>query len=155
MASYFLLVSYDEPRGRRFVRLAAPTVLAWFQQAWRRAPEGRDHWSSELRGEVYGLGSLFDNIVEHSLEVPADDAALDSLLEKHLYYEDGFEAEPHFVHVETNDDEGSVEYFFFDDEFLQEPDAHDRLPDPMRPDEDDEVNDKYVRWYRKQREQMS
>jgi hypothetical protein len=124
--SYFLLLSRDEPAGRRFVQLRAPSVLAWFQRMWSAGAP----WKSDLGGYVYGFGKLFDAIEEHRLARPASDEALRPLLEKHIYFEQKIEVEPHFVHVETDDDEVKVEYYFFDDAFLGTPDALDRLPGP-------------------------
>jgi hypothetical protein len=41
--------------------------------------------------------------------------------------------QPHFAHGHTDDDEGTyIEYFIFDDVFLDEPDVLDRLPHPDR-----------------------
>ncbi len=54
------------------------------------------------------------------------------LLEDYIYYERDIEVESHFLHVETDDDEVDVEYYFFDDEFLKSPEALDRLPSPNR-----------------------
>ncbi len=128
--TYFLLLSPYERRGIRFVRLKSPSVLSWFQRAWSKAAEGEGLWGAELRGRVYGFGSLFDAIVEERLKPPRTEAELIPLLEQHIYYERDIEVEPHFVHVETDDDEVDIEYFFFDDDFLRTPDAIDRLPDP-------------------------
>ncbi len=146
-SAYLLVVSPNEKGGRRFVRLKASTVLAWFQRAWRVAQANGD-WSSDLRGDVYGLGKLFDMIDEQNLGCPTTDKELVPLLEEHIYYEKDIEAEPHFLHVETDDDEVDIEYFFFDDEFLKSPDALERLPSPTRPppgwnddDDDDEPDD--------------
>jgi len=136
MAAYFLLLSQNETRGRRFVRLSAATALDWFREAWPKAAQGCDVWGAELKGHVYGLGNLFDTIVDAELELPADDAELMALLESHIYAEYFVEAEPHVVHVETNDDEVDIEYFFFDDDFLESPDALERLPNVNARDDD-------------------
>jgi hypothetical protein len=82
----------------------------------------------DLKGEVYGLGSLFEKVAERRVPAPTRDTELAPLLEKYMYYERDIEAEEHFVHVETDDDEVDLEYFFFDDHFLGAPDALDRLP---------------------------
>lgn len=108
-------------------------------------------------GDVYGLDSLFDSIDELGLECPTSYEELLPLLEEHIYYENDFEAEPHFVHVETNDDEVDIEYFFFDDVYLRSPEALGRLPsaerDVMDEDEDfdgdNEEEDGYARFLRK------
>jgi len=131
-SAYLLVVSPNEKGGRRFVRLKAPTVLAWFRRAWRVAQANGD-WSSDLQGYVYGLGAFFDVIEEQKLECPGTDEALVSLLEEHIYFEKEIEAEPHFLHVETDDDGVGIEYFFFDDEFLKSPGALERLPGRGRP----------------------
>src|SRR5581483_4712015 len=92
--AYLLVVSANERGGRRFVRLAAPTVLGWFQRAWKNVEAGRD-WSADLRGHVYGLDALFAAIEEEGLECPKTDAELVPLLERHIYFERDIEAEPH------------------------------------------------------------
>ena len=125
--TYFLLVSTSEPSGRRFVQLRAPSVLAWFQRVWST---GSEHWRSELHGHVYGLSKLVDMIDELKLPRPSSDAELAPLLDEHIYYERNLVAEPHFVHVQTDDDEVDVDYFFFDDAFLRTAEAGDRLPSP-------------------------
>jgi hypothetical protein len=143
-SAYLLLVSPREPRGRRFVRLRAPTVLAWFQRVWRPARDGAPAWRDDLHGDVYGLDALFDAIAEHGLACPTTDDELGALLGEHVYFERELEAEPHFVHVETDDDEDDLEYFFFDDVFLAGEDAAERLPDPASlagDDGDDEAED--------------
>ncbi len=127
--TYFLIVSKAEPRGRRFVRLDAPSVLAWFQRNWTL---GRGGFVEELRGEVYGLDQLFEDVEIEKIAAPKTDEELVPLLEKHIYFEGDIEAEPHFVHVETDDDEVEIAYFFFDDTFLDDPDCLDRLPNPGR-----------------------
>jgi hypothetical protein len=48
------------------------------------------------------------------------------LLEDYIYYERDIEVESHFLHVETDDDEVDVEYYFFDDEFLKSPEAFEK-----------------------------
>ena len=140
--AYFLLVSPHEHGGRRFVRLKAPSVLAWFQQAWRPVT-GERSWRSDLRGWAYGLDSLFDKIDDENLQCPATDEELVPLLERHIYSEGGIQAEPHFLCVETNDDEVSIEYYFFDDGFLSSSDALDRLPPSGRPQRDEDAEEDY------------
>jgi len=128
--TYFLLLSSHERGGRRFVRLSAASVLAWFQQALRKACVKGD-WEAGLaglRGEVYGLDKLFVDAVEEDLACPVSDTELAALLRDHIYYERDIEVEPHFVHVETDDDEVNIEYYFFDDDFLESIDALDHLP---------------------------
>ncbi len=127
MSTYLLLVSEDEPRGRRFVRLDAPSVLAWFQRAWTRLQDAEVFWT-ELKGDVYGLDALFEKVAELGVPAPKSEAELAVLLEKHVYYERDIEIEEHFVHVETDDDENDIEYFLFDDAFLETEGARDRLP---------------------------
>jgi hypothetical protein len=156
--TYFLLLSPNERGGRRFVRLKAPTVLTWFQRGWRACERGED-WGADLRGHVYGLGTFFDMIEEQQLQFPSSEEELVPLLEAHIYYEKDIEAEPHFVHVETDDDEVDIEYFFFDDQFLKSPGALDRLPplerrahddeDEQLEDADENADDAYAMFIRK------
>jgi hypothetical protein len=121
VAAYF----YQHAPKRRFVRLRALTVLAWFQGAWARG----DRADAELRGRPYGLDALWDAIEEHALAAPATDAELAAALEAHVYTENSIEVEPHLVHVETDDDEDAVEYFFFDDDYLASDDPLQVLRD--------------------------
>ncbi|MGC4121783.1 MAG: hypothetical protein QM765_45840 [Myxococcales bacterium] len=134
-STYFLIVSPHERGGRRFVRLKSPTVLAWFQRMWGSTEEQRE---GELRGPVYGLDSFFDKTADEGLSCPTSDAELLPLLERHVYSEGGIEAEPHFLAVETDDDEVAIEYYFFDEAFLAADDALDRLPSSRLPRSDDE-----------------
>jgi hypothetical protein len=137
------LLSSHERRGRRFVQLKSPSVLAWFQRAWRLAREGRS-LRGELGGEVHGLDALFDTIASRKLAVPATELDLAAMLGKYLRAERDLETEPHFIHAETDDDEVEIEYFLFDDVFLESNEALDRLPSPerrARPQEDEPVEE--------------
>lgn len=129
--TYLLLISPTEPRGRRFVRLDAPSVLAWFQKSWSLLADG-DAFREALGGRVYGLDSLFEKVAEDSVPAPTSCREMATLLERYVYYERDIEVEDHFVHVETDDDEVDVEYFLFDDDFLASEGALDRLPRPGR-----------------------
>lgn len=139
-STYLVVLSAHERRGRRFVQLKSPSVLAWFQRGFRLAREGKG-WAGDLGGEVRGLDVLFEAVENRKLAVPNTEAELQALLTKYLRAERDIEIEPHFVHVETDDDETEIEYFFFDDAFLESSEALDRLPSPKRrarPIEDDE-----------------
>ncbi len=145
--TYFLLVSRDEPSGRRFVPLRAPNVLAWFQRVWT-ATSPQPQWRADLGGYVYGFGKLFEAIEEQRLPRPATADELLPLLKEHIYYARDIVAEPHFIHVETDDDEVDIEYYFFDETFLKSPEAFDRLPTPHRSiDEDDHPKDAYAAFF--------
>jgi hypothetical protein len=125
--TYLLLVSPNEPRGRRFVRLNAPSVLQWFQQAWTRLND-LHVFREELNGDVYGLDSLFAKIAELKVSAPTSAQDMKGLLEKYVYYERNIEVSAHLVHVETDDDEVDTEYFIFDETFLEGDDARELLP---------------------------
>lgn len=125
--TYLLLLSPHEPRGRRFVRLAAPSVFAWFVGAWNRLAN-EVAFSDELGGDVCGLDSLFWKVAERGVPAPKSPKEMATLLETYVYYERDIQVEDHFVHVETDDDEVDIEYFIFDDTFLEQDDALDYLP---------------------------
>lgn len=127
-ATYLLVLSSRERGGRRFVRLRAPSVLAWFQAAWRDARDGAERRQGELGGEVYGLERLFEAIAAGGLSAPTSEAALAAQLALHLLPVGDVEAGPHFVHVETDDGGLPIEYYFFDEQFLESGEALDRLP---------------------------
>lgn len=131
--TYFLLLSPYEARGRRFARLDAPSVLAWFQRVWRRALDGDASSDDDLGGYVEGFDHLLDAVREERVPLPHTCADLESALERHLYYERDLEVRDHFVRVETDDDEVKIEYFFFDDAFVASDDALDALPHPDAP----------------------
>lgn len=147
-ATYLLVLSSRERGGRRFVRLKAPSVLAWFQKAWRGARDGAEQRQRELGGEVFGLERVFAATAAEGLGRPTSEAALVSLLTRTLTAEGDVEAEPHFVHVEAEDDGRPVEYFLFDERFLESGEALDRLPslerragDEDEPEDDDEEDE--------------
>jgi hypothetical protein len=125
--TYLLVMSKEEPRGRRFVRLPAPSVLVWFQRTWTVA-EDLAALDERLGGRVQGLDDFFEAVAAARLPVPADDAELARAIEAHLPVERDLEVEDHFLHVVTDDDEIEIAYWLFDDAFLASPGALDRLP---------------------------
>lgn len=153
-SAYLLVIAADEHGGRRFVRLPDTTVLAWFRRNLSRTRKQR---ISELNGPVYGLESVFDNDdeldeprhdVDEPRNTPSSDVELVDLICRTLYSEGGHEVRAHFIAVETDDDEIPIRYWFFDDEFLDQPGAWDELPDWRTPrkkardeDEDDDEED--------------
>lgn len=130
--AYFLHLSDDT---KYFVELSAPSVHAWFRPLLQAAADGEpwfemSQWLA-LGDAPYGLGVLFDRVFDEGCHIPSQVAKLQELLRQKIYAEKDLVVEPHFVHVETDDDEGTdIEYYFFDDHFLSESDAHLRLPDP-------------------------
>jgi uncharacterized protein (TIGR02996 family) len=68
---------------------------------------------------IYGFGSLFLAIAEHSLAPPKTSRELIQLLHDYLYVEGELLAEPHAIQVLTDDDELQMAYYFFDDDFLK------------------------------------
>jgi uncharacterized protein (TIGR02996 family) len=122
MAVYFVYRShYDTPALNHLRRFDDDSVLAWFRRHWRGVAdygEAARHVKKLLGCHVYGLGSLFHAIAEHSLAAPASDAALKRLLDENLYAEGEIICRPHVVQVLTDDDELEKAYYFFDDHFL-------------------------------------
>lgn len=113
---------YAGPLSRRVRRLAAPSILAWFQRKLeeaRTAAEPHRVADKDLGGYVYGFGTVFKAAQEHDLPTPRDMEELRALLHEHLYVEGGPEhirLDEHSVRVRTDDDEVQLAYFFFDDE---------------------------------------
>jgi hypothetical protein len=126
--AYLLVLSRYERGHRRFVELPDATVLAWFRRNWSRAPEERVF---ELKGDVYGLASVFDDASDEARPsaAPQSDAELVAEIDRILYSEGGHEVQAHFIGVQTDDDEYPIHYYFFDDDFLGQPGAWDELPD--------------------------
>ncbi|MEO7332287.1 MAG: hypothetical protein ABI193_27170, partial [Minicystis sp.] len=116
---------YEGPLSKRVRRLAAPSVLAWFQamiEETRVALAPKEVVSSALGGRVYGLATLFDKVKDLSLHTPKTTAALSKLLHEHLSVEGGPEAiklDAHTLSVLTDDDEVHLAYYFFDDEAVR------------------------------------
>ena len=106
---------YEGPLSKRVRKLAAPSVLAWFQKAIEKRGKGVDE---ELGGRVYGLDSLFED--EH--DVPKSVAALRELLDEHLYSEGDIRVDAHSVRVSTDDDEVELAYFFLDEAAVKKTD---------------------------------
>src|SRR4051794_5914035 len=70
---------YEGVLSKRVRRLEAPSILAWFQariDEARTSLTPRDVADAELGGSVYGLGSLFEAVKEHSLHTPKTTSAL-------------------------------------------------------------------------------
>ncbi len=141
--TFFLLVSTAEPHGHRFVPLSAPSVLAWFRRAWALALAGRN-WRRELRGEVYGLDSLFEWVARSRKPAPDDDKLVLAAVRGQIYAEGGVDANPHCISVETDDDEVDIKYWFFDRVGLSDENIRNELPTPESlsqscPDDEDEI----------------
>ena len=126
---WFVYRSHREgPLGKRVRRVAAPSILAWFQA---KIEEARTSLTphrvadADVGGPVHGLAALFEAAKKHSLHTPKSTAALSKLLQEHLHAEghaDDVRADAHAVRVMANDEDGEVAWFFFDDE------AQGRIP---------------------------
>jgi hypothetical protein len=109
-------------------RLSDASYLAWFQRAWREAPEDLDGVSEWLEEELgtnpYGLWSIFVARSEHDLPAPATTAELRDMLFAHLYVEGGPEGQvgcdEHSLRVITDNDDYGLAYYFFDDAIVRE-----------------------------------
>ena len=84
---------------------------------------------------VCGLDALHAAIADGDLACPAADAELLAFLEEHIEASGDLEVEPHYLHIQTDDGDTELDYYFFDDEFLRRPDATARLPDPGHTDD--------------------
>ena len=137
--TYVLYLTDDT---KRFAELPAHNVAAWFRNLLKAAADGEQwfempQWLA-LGDEPYGLGVLFDRVFDESCHIPSEVADLQELLRQKIYAEQDLVVEPHFVQVVTDDDEGTdIEYYFFDDHFLRESDAHLLLPEPDARDASD------------------
>jgi hypothetical protein len=120
---WFVYRTHDEgPLAKRIRRLAAPSILAWFQakiEEARTSLAPHDVGLAELGGPVKGLGSLFEAAHKHSVHTPKTNTALRKLLADHLSVEGGDEnilLDAHSLRVRTADAEVALAYYFFDDE---------------------------------------
>jgi uncharacterized protein (TIGR02996 family) len=122
MSMYFVYRShYDIPSGNHVKWFEDASVLDWFRNHWQGIADGKaahQHVEKLLGCSVYGFGTLFGAIAEHSLDAPKSAARLRELLEEHLYVEGEILFKPHLIQVLTNDDELEMAYYFFDDQFL-------------------------------------
>ncbi|MEU5695459.1 hypothetical protein [Actinosynnema sp. NPDC020468] len=111
---------YEGPLGKRVVTLPDDSVLAWFRRGWTA---GEDWPSTELGGDVYGLGSVFRAVLSHDLPVPGSVGELRAVLHEHLYVEgdeDDIRLDDHSLRVRTDDDEVELAYYFLDDHVIAE-----------------------------------
>ncbi len=120
MATYILIKTPYCEDGCAYFESEALDMMTWFRSHWQAEPVGITQFA-------YGLGQVF---AEASKIIPEDDRQLIKHLEANLYTEGDMEVEDHFLHVNTDDDEVSIEYFIFDTAFLGQADALNRLPSP-------------------------
>jgi hypothetical protein len=124
---WFVYRSHHEgPLGKRVRRVAAPSILAWFQA---KIDEARTSLTphrvadADLGGPVPGLAALFEAAKQHALHTPKSSSTLTKFLHDHLHGEGGgadeLRVDAHAVRVFTSDDAGEVAWFFFDDEALR------------------------------------
>lgn len=126
---WFVYRSHREgPLGKRVRRVAAASILAWFQA---KVEEARISLTphrvadADLGGPVQGLAALWEATKQQSLHTPKSTAALSKLLQEHVHatgHADDVRADAHSVRVLSSDEEGEAAWFFFDDE------AYARLP---------------------------
>jgi hypothetical protein len=122
-AIWFVYRSHREgPLGKRVRRIAAPSVLTWFQGMIEEARISNTPASvadADLGGPVHGLAALFEVARKTSLHTPKTSAALAKLIQEHLHLEaDAVHADAHTLRVFANDDEAELAYVFFDDDAL-------------------------------------
>ncbi len=116
---------YEGPLSKRVRRLAAPSILAWFQakiEEARTSLTPADVGVAELGGPVHGLGSLFEAAHKHSLHTPKTTTALRKLLVEHLAIaipEDNVQLDAHSVRIRTDDAQVGLAYYFFDDNVVR------------------------------------
>lgn len=116
---WFVYRSHGEaPLAKRVRRVAAPSVIAWFQAKIEEARISlTPHRVAEadLGGPVRGLAALFEAARQQSLHTPKSTAGLGKLLQEHLHA-DEVRVDAHAVRVLTSDEDGESAWFFFDDE---------------------------------------
>jgi uncharacterized protein (TIGR02996 family) len=127
MSVYFTYRRHNlGPSGKYTRRFDDDTVFDWFRNRWRHVPdinEVKTTWWQDTFGcpSVYGLGSLFEAIGEHSLPVPQSPQQLAAYLRRHLYVEGTMLSSlPHCLQVLTDDDELQLAYYFYDDHYLKQ-----------------------------------
>lgn len=135
---------YEGPLSKRIRRLAAPSILAWFQakiEEARTSLTPRDVGVAELGGPVQGLRSFFEAAHTHSLHTPKTTTALRKLLVEHLSIEspeENIQLDAHSVRIRTDDEQVGLAYYFFDDEVVRRsPDrvAYLLLDEPRLPED--------------------
>lgn len=131
-ATYLLVVSVHEHRGRRFVTLPDESLVAWFRRNWNRTDVEREE---ELRGHVYGLEGVFEAAKGPP---PESDLALIEWIDREIYSESEYAVRLNYIRNETDDDEALITWYMFDEKFLAEPRAWDELPPRHRRDDVDE-----------------
>jgi hypothetical protein len=125
---WFVLRSpHEPPPGKRVLRVAAPSILAWFQAMIEEARISlTPHRTADrdLGGPVPGLPGLFEAAKEQSLHTPKTPAALLKMLAEHVGAKAGpdaiLHADAHAVRVFTRDDEGESAFVLFDDRWEAE-----------------------------------
>ena len=116
---------YEGLLSKRIRRLAAPSILQWFQDKITEARTSltpADIADADFGGTVHGFGSLFEAAKKDSLHTPKTTAALAKLLREHLHIEGGPEnirVDEHSLRVLTSDGQVELAYFFFDDESVK------------------------------------
>lgn len=118
---WFIYRSPDEgPLSKRVRRLAASSVLAWFQaqiEEARTSLAPQDVAREALGGSVPGLGSLFEAAHKLSLHTPKTTTALRKLLAEHAKSgEDHVQLDAHSLRVISGGDGARTAFYFFDDE---------------------------------------
>jgi hypothetical protein len=135
--TYFILLEWDSPG--RFVKLPQSSVLAWFRMLWSQINRSDEVLARDLKGEPYGLGQLIEAM--HNEKCPVEDRTLMAFLRENIYTEDDIVVQANFVSVHTDDDEGNVSYYFFDEHLLRTNTALDFLPSLSEFLENDPVED--------------
>ncbi|APR74927.1 Hypothetical protein A7982_00273 [Minicystis rosea] len=114
---------HEGPLGKRVRRVAAASILAWFQakiEDARTSLTPHRVADADLGGPVHGLAALFEAAKQHSLHTPKSSSALTKLLQEHLHGgADELRVDAHAIRVLTNDDDGEIAWFFFDEEALR------------------------------------
>ena len=121
---WFIYRSPDEgPLSKRVRRLAAPSVLAWFQaqiEEARTSLAPQDVAREALGGVVPGLAALFEAAHKLSLHTPKTTTALRKLLAEHGKVtgagEDHVQLDAHSLRALSGAEGGKGAFYFFDDE---------------------------------------
>ncbi|WP_433145349.1 hypothetical protein ACQPZ8_01950 [Actinomadura nitritigenes] len=108
----------ETPFSKRVATVPDATVLDWFRRGWKR--DDPEAWiDNELGGDVYGLGSIFEEARKRNLPQPKSVDELRELLHEHLWVEgddDFIRLGERALRVRTDDDEVDLAYYFIDEE---------------------------------------
>ncbi len=115
---YFVVRSeYEIPLGHRVVEFEADSILDWVQNHWVTREVSQKH-SEKLVGRVYDFDSIWAAMLDYGKNPPRNTAELKAWAEL-ISVEGEVIFNDDYISVITNDDEISVEWCFFTEDFAK------------------------------------